>query len=176
MNRKFCSAFSFLLVILAFSGIGLGQTKTVTNADLEKFRQRRLDAEKDLQEFYRRLGLSPEEIAKREAAEAKEREDLSFKLRQLRLEREQAEAKVERLYLPQVNVFLPQSRGIDYAAFFLYGNRLYTNPPVWYRPYDDGVQYRVTPFGIIYEPGGYSSNVWPPPRPYPQPPMRPTPR
>lgn len=168
MKRKFCSVFVLNLVILTCFGVGFGQTRTITNADLEKYKQRRVQAEKDLQEFYRRLGLSPEELARREAAEAKEREELSLKLRQLRLEREQMEALRERIYLPQVNVVLPQSRGIDYSTFFLYGNRLYPNSRLWYRPYSGGVQWRATPFGIIYEPGGYSSNVWPPPRPYPQ--------
>lgn len=176
MNRKLCSGFILHLVIMACFGVGFGQTRTVTNADLEKYKQRRLQAEKDLQEYYRRIGLSPEELEKREAAEAKEREELSLKLRQLRLEREQMETLTERIYVPQVNVVLPQSRGIDYSAFFIYGNRLYPNARTWYRPYNGGIQWRATPFGIIYEPGGYSSNVWPPPRPYPQPFRRRNPR
>jgi hypothetical protein len=60
-----------LSLILTVSGIVLAQekaTKTVTNADLEKFRQKRLQAERDYRENYRKRGMpSPEELERIEA-------------------------------------------------------------------------------------------------------------
>lgn len=64
--------------------------KTVTNADLEGFKQKRLQAEKDLRENYVKLGFpSPEELERQRRASDLERERLSEKLRRERLEREQ---------------------------------------------------------------------------------------
>jgi hypothetical protein len=60
-----------LSLILALTSLVFAQTnarKTVTNADLEKFRQKRLQAEADYRANYKRLGMpSPEELDQREA-------------------------------------------------------------------------------------------------------------
>ncbi|MCV4639328.1 hypothetical protein OFB62_28965, partial [Escherichia coli] len=90
----------------------------------------RLQAEKDLQDYYRRLGLTPEEVAKREAIEAKEREDLSFRLRRERLAREQAEAAEQTIVTQRFGIVIPQPREINYSLFYLYANRLYPNSQV----------------------------------------------
>lgn len=152
------------LIILASWVTAAAQAKTVTNADLEKFRLRRLQAERDLREFYKRIGLTPEEVAKREAENAKEREALSLALRRQRLEREQAEAPAQIIVIPQYSFLVPQPPAFNFSSYFLYGNRLYPNPKIWTRPFGSSIQWRATPFEIIYEPGNYSSNVWPPPR------------
>lgn len=157
-------SFLILLILTASFISSSAQTKTVTNADLEKFRLRRLQAEKDLEDYYRRLGLTPEEVAKREAIEAKEREDLSFRLRRERLAREQAEAAEQTIVTQRFGIVIPQAREINYSLFYLYANRLYPNSQVWTRPYYSPLRWRATPFEIIYEPGNYSSNIWPPPR------------
>ena len=48
---------------LAIPELGISQTRTITNADLEKYKQKRLAAEKELRENYRELGFpSPEEL------------------------------------------------------------------------------------------------------------------
>lgn len=53
----------FLSLIFLVSSAAFAQIKTVTNADLEKFRQKRLQSEKEYRENYERLGLpSPEEL------------------------------------------------------------------------------------------------------------------
>ena len=63
----------FLSFILAFSFSAFAQTKTVTNADLEKFRQKRLQAEREYRENYERLGFpSPEELESKRIADEKE--------------------------------------------------------------------------------------------------------
>ena len=82
-----------LCLILGLSGLVSAQTKTVTNADLEKFRQQRLKSEKDYQENYQRLGLpSPEELEERNKKNIKELIEFSEKLRAERLENERIEA------------------------------------------------------------------------------------
>lgn len=70
------------------------QVKTVTNADLEKYRNKRVQAERDYQENYARMGFpSPEELQKQIEKSRVEREALSARLTAERLQREQAEAE-----------------------------------------------------------------------------------
>ncbi len=84
--------------LLAFVCTGSAQTRTVTNADLEKFREKRLDAEKDLRENYAKLGFpSPEELEKQNAQAEKERFALFEKLQAERLEREKLEIERQRV-------------------------------------------------------------------------------
>ncbi len=74
----------FLLLVVAFavSNIGFGQTKTVTNADLEKFRVKRVQQEEDYRANYKRLGMpSPEELAVRETQRQKELAQFAAKAR-----------------------------------------------------------------------------------------------
>jgi hypothetical protein len=85
----------FIVILFGVSYAG-AQTLEITNADLEKFRQKRLAAEKELRENYAKLGFpSPEEREKQAEKEARERKELVDKLRADRLERERIE--VERL-------------------------------------------------------------------------------
>jgi hypothetical protein len=85
----------FIVILMGVSYVG-AQTLEITNADLEKFRAKRMAAEKELRENYAKLGFpSPEELAKQAEKEAKERTELVDKLRADRLERERVD--VERL-------------------------------------------------------------------------------
>ena len=71
----------------------LTQTKSVTNSDLEKFRQKRLQAEKDYRENYAKMGFpSPEELDRQIEKSRVEREVLATRLTAERLQRDQAEA------------------------------------------------------------------------------------
>jgi len=80
----------FLGFIFIFANVAAAQTKTVTNADLEKFRQKRVQAEKDYRENYQKLGLpSPEELEKQREQNRKELSELSGRLQIENLEREQ---------------------------------------------------------------------------------------
>lgn len=107
-----------LLFVFCFIGISAGAAaaqKTVTNADLEVYRQERLKAEKEYRESYERLGMpSPEELRSRSEKSLKETIEMSDRLRQKRLEEERLE--VERMraaealytpYLPSPQVYLP---------------------------------------------------------------------
>ncbi len=71
------------------------QTRSVTNAELEKFRQRRLQAEKDYRENYAKMGFpSPEELDRQNEKSRVEREALSARLAAERFQREKAEAEL----------------------------------------------------------------------------------
>ena len=110
-----------LLFILVFSFISVvsasAQTRTVTNEDLEKFRQKRLAAERDLRENYERLGFpSPEELEKQIEQSRRERSELAARLRaenlereQLDLERQRSEAEIRsRNYQIQNQIYQPR--------------------------------------------------------------------
>ncbi|HEX8369016.1 MAG TPA: hypothetical protein VF604_10790 [Pyrinomonadaceae bacterium] len=72
-----------LSLILAAASLVFAQTratKTVTNADLEKFRQKRVQAEADYRANYKRLGMpSPEELEERETERQRWLADFSQK-------------------------------------------------------------------------------------------------
>lgn len=153
-----------LIAVFGLSAVCAAQGKVVTNFDLEKFKQQRLAAEKGLDEYYARYGLTKEDVAKRDAAEAKEREDLALQLRAARVERERLENEQRAREAAAANtvVLTPVTpMGYDYPNYIFYGNR-WISTPVWGRPGDrhDNVQWRATPGGIVYEPGNRSSYIW----------------
>ncbi len=91
--------------------------ETITNADLEKFRQKRLAAEKDLRENYAKLGFpSPAELEKQNEEAAKDRAERAEKYRQARLERE----SIDYYAVPNdVNLYFNvQTRRSGYNAFY----------------------------------------------------------
>lgn len=101
MKRSILFLVCFIFGARVFS---FGQTKSVTNAELEKFKQQRLKADKEYRENYERLGLpSPEELERRREESQKEMEELSAKLRAERLERERIEAEQEAARMSYLN-------------------------------------------------------------------------
>ncbi len=89
------SLFVFCLIVGSSVAV-FSQVKTVTNLDLETYKQDRLKAETELRENYAKLGFSsPEERERRNAESAKAAAELSAKLRAERLERERIEAERE---------------------------------------------------------------------------------
>lgn len=85
---------TFVFLALAAAATVFPQTgKTVTNADLEKYRQQRLKAEKDYQDNYARMGfVSPEEMQRQIEKSRVERETLAARLFSERLRQEEANA------------------------------------------------------------------------------------
>lgn len=66
-----------------------GQIRTITNADLEKYRQKRLQEEREYLENYERLGLpSPAELERRREQSNRERSELAARLEREQIERE----------------------------------------------------------------------------------------
>lgn len=79
MKSKIWLCFSLILVL---SGISLAQTKTVTNADLDKFKQKRLQSEADYRAKYKELGMpSPEELEQRNAEDKQRMAEFSENIR-----------------------------------------------------------------------------------------------
>ncbi|HUF02718.1 MAG TPA: hypothetical protein VMM38_00930 [Aridibacter sp.] len=70
-------------ILLSLAVAVSGQTKTVTNADLEEYRAKRIAAEKDLRENYEELGFaSPEERARRIAEYRRQKSEYVDELRE----------------------------------------------------------------------------------------------
>jgi Spy/CpxP family protein refolding chaperone len=82
-------------------------TKTVTNQDLEKFRQKRIESEKQLKEKYAQMGFpSPEELARQNARKRAEFEQYSDELRRQRIQSQNdiiAQANALRAEIASIN-------------------------------------------------------------------------
>jgi len=143
----------FALVCLGLAGVVSAQTRTVTNMDLEKYRQQRIQADREYRENYERLGMpSPNEIEQRLAAKRAEMERLSDKFRTERLESEriaaqqqQAAAVVSAGTAVDSNYYAPDNDGWYYSQGF--GWRRSVRFPRFHQPsgYFAGGQFWETP-------------------------------
>lgn len=114
----------FLSFILSFSAVAFAQTKTVTNADLEKFRQKRLQNERSYRENYERLGFpSPEELDRKRVEDEQNLIEFSQQLEAQRLEREAIKADAENQALLLQNQYLQSQNGYSNydSGAYLYG-------------------------------------------------------
>ncbi len=106
-----------LISITAFSAAAQ-QRRTVTNENLEKYRQKRVVAERDLRENYERLGFpSPEELERRIEESRQARAELAERLRTENIERERLGLERERLNLDRQIAESETQRGSDYSSF-----------------------------------------------------------
>lgn len=134
----------FVSLIFAAAVTATAQNKTITNADLEKYRQARLAAEREYRENHERLGMpSPEELARRNEASRKELIELSDRLR----EQEIAERRLAGISTPSpvVNVGLGSTTfgPVAPAVIWSYGyGRDWRYRPVYRLP--QGQQYYVS--------------------------------
>lgn len=147
-------------LILVFSGTAMSQAKTVTNADLEKFKQKRLQAEAEYRAKYKELGMpSPEELEKRNIEDKQRLTELSEKIRYEQRQKEdywQVRANYLRSEISSINAqinflnrqanSLPNQNQIFYTidqlngAFFPsygYGHGRYNVPQTIIRPVDN---------------------------------------
>jgi hypothetical protein len=86
---------SFLVLLVVVPAFSQRAKRTVTNQDLEKYRQQRLKAERDYAENYAKMGFpSPEELQKQIEKSRVEREALAARLAAERIQREQIEAEL----------------------------------------------------------------------------------
>jgi hypothetical protein len=121
-----------LSLIFSISAVTFAQTKTVTNTDLETFRQKRLAAEKDYRENYARLGFpSPQELEKQIVEDKEKLADLSGRLRAQRLERERTNALDAQNNLLEDQNYLLQTQTNPRAE----RNYFYGYTPFVYLPY-----------------------------------------
>jgi len=87
-----------------------GSARTVTNADLEKYRDARVKADEDYRQNYAKLGMpSPEELEKREADREKRLTDLSLRLQAEREQKEYLERLAQINSGPPVVYVVPQT-------------------------------------------------------------------
>ena len=86
--RSLGLVFTFLAAVLTVTA-----QKTVTNADLERYRAERVQAEERLRQDYERKGTSIDEVMRHNKASQKEMIELSAKLRADRLEEEKLAAE-----------------------------------------------------------------------------------
>jgi hypothetical protein len=109
--KKLC----IVILSLTAAASAFAQTKTVTNDDLEKFRQKRVESEKKLKERYAELGFpSPEQIEKQNAERRARMEQYSDELRRRRVESQNniiAEANELRTQLAAVDAQINYLRG-----------------------------------------------------------------
>jgi hypothetical protein len=90
---------------------------SVTNMDLERYRQQRVSAERELREDYTKLGFaSPEEMARRNAESQQQMIDLSQRLKADRLERERVELEHARLVQAMQPVVTQVPYGYGYGG------------------------------------------------------------
>lgn len=90
------------VLIVVFSGVlvmdAQRAARTVTNAELAKFRDRRLAAEQEYRDNYQRLGMpSPEDLAEMRDRDMDDRIELADQLRRARLEKERLELDQRRV-------------------------------------------------------------------------------
>src|SRR5437868_13555252 len=110
------------IVILSLTAAvsSFSQTKTVTNNDLEKFRQKRLESEKKLKTEYARLGFpSPEELEKQNEQRRQRMEQYADELRAQQAQSENdlaAQADVLRNQLVSIDAQINFLRGQGYAG------------------------------------------------------------
>jgi len=161
-----------LMCLVLFTGSSVfAQKKTVTNSDLEKFRSKRLSAEKDLRENYAKLGFpSPEELQKQIEKDGAEIEELAAKLRAERLEREKTEAENKRrevavMYVPLsvgFDNYLPRPAGFYGGGIISYGFPGFRHPRRSRNHGFFGPSWRADASGVIYEPGSRPASIWTP--------------
>lgn len=103
-----------LCSIFVAANFAAAQNKTVTNSDLEKFRQKRLEAARDYRENYEKLGFpSPEELERQIEQDKKERSELAGQLRRESIERAKT-AKEEAFLQAQIEILRSQSAVQNY--------------------------------------------------------------
>ena len=112
MKQIFC-----LVFLTGLAAAGFAQSSTITNVDLEKYRQKRLAAEKDLRENYREMGFpSPEELEKQNEEDSRALSERSERYKQRQLER--ARQMQTRSDSPIV-YYYPQNGGRAYSGYQL---------------------------------------------------------
>jgi hypothetical protein len=125
-----------VLVVLLLPLCANAQIRSVTNSDIEKYRQDRLREEKEYRENYERLGMpSPEEIDRRVEESQAELEQLSAKFRQDDEQRERLAAQT-RSYR-QLSVTYVYSSAQPYSPYWndVIWSGAWRRPRFFRRPY-----------------------------------------
>ena len=138
---------SSIILTLAVLGAAQGSqryyaraSRTVTNTDLDKFKQQRLAGEREYRENYAELGFpSPEELDRQFEESRVEREELSAKLREERIERERIAVDRVRAEAELAAAYSADEPPADDSYQSFYGVPSYGG----YGPYFGGFSYRL---------------------------------
>ncbi len=144
----------FVCFVFVLTFTAVGQTRTITNSDLEKYKDQRVKATTDYRENYKRMGMpSPEELARRNDQDRKDVAELSLKLRAERLEKERLAA--ERL----------RSEQYRSPTYVIDGNGRFDSDPYVYSTFYSGGRYYRRPMPRVFSQPGYfaGGNFWPTP-------------
>jgi len=97
MRKKLLFCFCITLLMVTVASAQSNQiSRPMTNLDLQKYRDARIAADKELRENYEKLGFpSPEELERRRETSRLETEELAAKLRTDRIEQERLDAQRE---------------------------------------------------------------------------------
>ena len=154
-------------LVISLTAIGFAQVRTITNATLDKFTQKRLAADRDYRDNYARMGFpSPEELDRQRDEDMRARLELADQLRQARLEKERLELEQRRL---NVEAFMIDSQietdrtsgfyGGYYGGFgiggfgiggYSFGDRFGRFRGRHFPFFGSGLpESRITPFGVI---------------------------
>ena len=127
--RRIAVVLSVVLTLVIAGAAQVSNTRasrTVTNTDLDRFKQKRLAAEREYRENYAQMGFpSPEELDRQNEQSRAEREELSAKLREERLERERISAeraRAEAELAAAEGSAIPSSMSDGYSPFYGYGS------------------------------------------------------
>ena len=131
-----------LCLVFALGNVAFGQIKTITNADLEKFKQKRLAAEKEYLENYERLGLpSPAELEQQREKDNLERAERSQRLEQERLQRQIYAQQQQPIYVVQSVTINQRRTNRPYFYNYLpYGYYNFRSPRYGQRPQNNQMQ------------------------------------
>jgi hypothetical protein len=171
MKQLFILSFILIAALTAFA-----QTKTITNADLEKYKQERLKAEREYRENYVRLGFpSPEELARRNEQSQRELSEYSSRLRQERLAEEYSNSLQNQTnYTPTAPQYYPQNNRTLYFGYsqpYGYYNYNYYRPRPNRFPNSEYIN-RLRETDFINRRNGYNSPFQPQNNPHPNFPIR----
>jgi len=149
--------FVLCLVSIVVVGGYAQARRSVTNTDLERYRQQRVSAEREMREEYTKLGFaSPDELARRNAQSEQELIDLSHRLRADRLERERVELEQERLW----QMSQPVQTQIPYG--YGYGGAVQPGEYFWPTYWGNGAVRNGRFRGGFQQPGYYAGGqFWP---------------
>lgn len=147
--KKVLFALCSIFILVGFISAQTTQ-RTITNLDLEKYKNQRLQAEKDLRENYEKLGFpSPEELEKQQKAEDEERAALSEKLRLERLEREQIYYQMQYLQSQDSPDLYVIQNSNGYRSFPYYSGGYYSKPRYNSNRYNNNNQYYRNGIGPV---------------------------
>ncbi len=164
-------------LVISFAALGIGQVRTVTNSTLNKFQQKRLDADRDYRDNYARLGFpSPEELDRQRDVDMAARLQLADQLRTARLAKERIDLERQNLALQAARMEQERDQNDSYNSGYYGGYGGYggyfgggyggfsSNGGIFDGRFGNrrggrfrGVigGYRATPFGVYPEPASF---------------------